>query len=250
MLTDKWVFKIKKNQFDEILKYKVRWVIHDYKQIEGLDYTDTFTTVVKSQVWKTLFTVTRKNEWRCHQSDIVTAFLYSFLDEEIYMQQLINLKEKRSEELICLLKKALYELKQSPHVWFKTLRDFLKELSFIQSEYDHNIFITVNKSMIIAVYVDDILIFNENEKVMKGMQDSLIKHFKMTDLEAVSHYLSMEVDVGEEKTTIWQSIYLSKVLKHFDCKDCKSCKISMNSGAASHIKLSTEEADKETIVYY
>ena len=72
----------------------------------------------------------------------------------------------------------------------------------------------------------------------------------MTDLEAVSHYLSIEVDIGEEKTTIQQSIYLSKVLKHFDCEDCKLCKILMNSGAVSHTKSSTEEANKETIVYY
>ena len=72
----------------------------------------------------------------------------------------------------------------------------------------------------------------------------------MTDLKAVSHYLSMEIDIGEEKTTIWQSIYLSKVLKCFDCKNCKSCKILMKSDAASHIKLLTKEADKETTVYH
>ena len=148
------------------------WVVHvthGYKQIEGLDYADTFATVVKSQAWKTLFAVARKNGWRCHQSDVVITFLYSFLDEEIYMQQPIGLEEKGSEKLICLLKKALYRLKQSSHVWFKTLRDFLKELDFIQSEYNHSIFITVDKSMIIAVYVNNILIFDKNEKVMKGM---------------------------------------------------------------------------------
>ena len=228
----------------------MRWVVHDYKQIEGLDYADTFTTVVKSQAWKTLFTVARKNRWRCHQSDVVTTFLYDFLDEEIYVQQPISLEEKGSEELVCLLKKALYRLKQSPRVWFKTLRDFLKELSFIQSEYDHSIFIAVDKSMIIAVYINNILIFGGNEKAMKGVQDSLAKCFKMTDLGAVSHYLGMEVDVGEEKTTIRQSVYLSKVLKRFGCEDCKPCKIPMDPGAASHTELLTEEADKETIVYY
>ena len=104
--------------------------------------------------------------------------------------------------------------------------------------------------MIITVYINNILIFDKNEKVMKGVQNLLIKHFKMTDLKAVSHYLSIEIDIGKEKTTIQQSIYLSKVLKCFDYEDCKSCKILMNSGAASHIKSLTEEADKKTIIYY
>ena len=49
VLTKKWVFKIKKDHFSEVLKYKTRWVIYSYKQIEDLDYTDIFTTVVRSQ---------------------------------------------------------------------------------------------------------------------------------------------------------------------------------------------------------
>ena len=51
--------------------------------------------------------------------DAVTAFLYGFLDEAIYVIQ-PTLFEK-GEDKVCLLRKALYGLKQSPRVWYQTL---------------------------------------------------------------------------------------------------------------------------------
>ena len=165
MLTGKWVFKIKKDHFSNMLKYKTWWVIHDYKQMKDLDYTETFVIIIKSQTWKTLFTVTRKNEWQCNQSDIIIIFLYDFLDKEIYIQQSLDLEQE--SELICLLKKTLYNLKQSLCVWFNTLHEFLKNLDFMQSNYNHSMFITINKFMIIVIYINDILIFRDNNKNMK-----------------------------------------------------------------------------------
>ena len=75
----------------------------------------------------------------------------------------------------------------------------------------------------------------------------LAKKFKMTDLNEISHYLNMEIEVDKEKTTIHQTVYLHKTLNIFDLKNCKSCKISMNSDTANNIMSSMEQADKETI---
>ena len=121
------------------------------------------------------------------RADVVTALLYGFLDEVIYVKQPTGIEGTGSEHLVCLLDKALYGLKQSPRAWFQTLRDFLMKLKFIQSDYDHRVFI--NHSMAIAVYVGGILIFGADEGKMKRAQDSLAKRFKMTDLGEVYHYL-------------------------------------------------------------
>jgi hypothetical protein len=46
--------------------------------------------------------------------DIKIAFLYRAIDEEIYIKQLIGLKDGTKK--VCYLNKALYELKQSPQI--------------------------------------------------------------------------------------------------------------------------------------
>ena len=85
IITGKWCFKLKKDCFGHILKYKARWVAHGYKQEKRLDYVKTFAAVVKSMSYKCLFAVEVKCGYRIRHMDVVIAFLYSFLDEIIYI---------------------------------------------------------------------------------------------------------------------------------------------------------------------
>ena len=115
VLTGRWVFKIKKDRFGNILKFKARWVAHGYKQEEGLDFTDTFASVVKPMFWKAMMAVAAKRGLKIWQMDVVMAYLFGFLDEKVYIRQSMLMKD--STMRVCLLKKALYSLKQSARVW-------------------------------------------------------------------------------------------------------------------------------------
>ena len=63
---------------------------------------------------------------------------------------------------VYFLKKALYNLKQSPRVWFQTLLDFFRKLNFHKTEANHGLFVSADKTMFIAIYIDDLLLFNGN----------------------------------------------------------------------------------------
>ena len=63
-------------------------------------------------------------------------------------------------------------------------------------------FIAVDKFMIIIIYINDILIFRDNDKNMKKIQDSLTKQFKITDLDEMSYYLDIKIDISDSKTSI------------------------------------------------
>ncbi len=52
VLCDKWVYKIKKSERDEILRYKARWIVWDFEQIQELNYTKTFVSIMKSMSYK------------------------------------------------------------------------------------------------------------------------------------------------------------------------------------------------------
>ncbi len=79
-----------------------------------------------------------KNNWEVDLVDVVTAFLYADVKEEIYMEQPIGFAEEGND--IYLLLKALYGLKQSPRKWNQTLTEFLFSLGFTRSEYDSCLF--------------------------------------------------------------------------------------------------------------
>ncbi len=56
-LTDRWVFKIKYELDENILKYKACWVVHEYKQQYEIDYNETWSEVVKSATFRMMFDI-------------------------------------------------------------------------------------------------------------------------------------------------------------------------------------------------
>lgn len=96
--------------------------------------------------------ISAKRGYRIRQMDVITAFLYGFLFEEIFIIQPTMFEDGTSR--VCLLRKALYGLKQSPRVWYQTLMDFLKKLGFHKTEADNILFVSSDKTIFIAVYVE------------------------------------------------------------------------------------------------
>ena len=70
-------------------------------------------------------------------------------------------------------------------------------------EADHGLFVSVDKTMFIAVYIVDLLLFGADidpriDDIMQNLQD----RFWMIDLGNVSNYLRMKVDIDINKKTI------------------------------------------------
>jgi hypothetical protein len=72
---DKWIYKIKRKRHDEILRHKTRWVTRDFEQIERLDYTKTFVSMIKSMNYKTMYVIIAINDWEIEQMNVKMTFL-------------------------------------------------------------------------------------------------------------------------------------------------------------------------------
>ena len=57
VLQGKWIYRHKRGPNGEIIRYKARWVIRGDQQKEGIDYTETFATVVKPMSYKLIFAI-------------------------------------------------------------------------------------------------------------------------------------------------------------------------------------------------
>ena len=122
----KWMFKRKEDTHGATdTKYKARLVAKCYSQVEGIDYNDIFSYVVKHSSICVLLALVVAHDIELEQLDVKTVFLHSELDEQIYMKQPECFIVEGKGHQVCLLKKSLYGLKQSLRQWYKRFDAFM-----------------------------------------------------------------------------------------------------------------------------
>ncbi len=226
VLRDKWIYKIKREEHDEILRYKTRWVIRDFEQIEELNYTKTFVSMIKSMSYKAMYVIIVVNDWEIEQMNVKIVFLYDKIHENVFVVQLTSFEQKINQ--VCKLNKALYDLKQSSRVWFKTLAKFLFFLDYVSLDVEFNVF--MKNDIMIVIYVNDLILTEFDLAIIFWLKNALHERFEMSDLESCIYYLDMMIVRNRRLKLLIlnQSVYVKQMLRDHEMWNCKSLVILMN----------------------
>lgn len=112
----KWVYKVKYIADGSIECYKARLVTYWFIQKEGVDYHETFSTIIKFNIVQNLVALAAENKSKIHYFAVNNAFLHGNLHEEVSRKMSPSLN-RSGLSLICKLKKSLYGLKQVSGQW-------------------------------------------------------------------------------------------------------------------------------------
>ena len=219
IITGRWVYKTKLAPDSSISSYKARYVARGFLQQYGVNYFDTFAGTLRSTTYRALIALALRQNWTIRQWDIVSAFPNAEIDTEIYMEQPEGYSQDK--DLVCLLNKALYGLKQAGRQWLLKLTSLLDKLGFISLKTDITVFIHQKLAIIIAVYVDDLLVLAKNIEIANSIYKELEKVVKLKDLGSLSYYLGIEVIPKEKGLVLTQRGYTRRLLERFDKENFK-----------------------------
>eukprot|EP00253_Pinus_taeda_P002291 PITA_02291 len=121
----KWVYRTKYGPDGKVDKHKARLVAKGFSQVEGIDYTKTFSPVAKMNSIHLVLSLVASFKWEVHQMDVKSTFLHGDLHEETYMEQPTGSIQTESS-LVCRPKKSLYGLKQAPRACDPNLINHVK----------------------------------------------------------------------------------------------------------------------------
>ncbi|GMQ11204.1 hypothetical protein CsSME_00053931 [Camellia sinensis var. sinensis] len=110
----KWVFTVKQKADGTIERYKARLVAKGFALTYGIDYRKIFTPVAKMNFIRVLFHYAATLGWPLQQLDVKNVFFRGALEKEVYMDVPSGFSSPATEGKVCLLKKTLYRLEQSP----------------------------------------------------------------------------------------------------------------------------------------
>jgi hypothetical protein len=155
--------------------------------------------------------------------DVKTIFLNRELDEKIYMDQPNGFVVKGKEQKVCKLLKFLYGLKQAPKQWHENFDTTLTGAGFAVNKTDRCVYYRYGggQSVILCLYVDDILIFGTNIDIINEVKPFLSKSFDMKDLGEAGVILNIKLIKEDSGITLSQSHYVKKVLSQFGFMDSK-----------------------------
>jgi hypothetical protein len=181
----RWVFTIKHKANGTIERFKARLVAKGYTQTYGIDYMETFAPVAKINTVCILLSLAVNLDWPLYQLDVKNAFLHGDLQEQVYMELPPRcIMQIKGSTKVCRLKKSLYRLTQSPRAWFGRFTNFMKSIGYKQSNSDHTLFLKTKKREVTAliVYVDNMIVTENNPEEQKALQNRLAQEFEMKSL--------------------------------------------------------------------
>ena len=229
----KWVFVIKKKADGSLDKYKARLVARGFTQRYGYDYDETFSPVVKATTLRVLIGLAAAFSWKIVHWDAVTAFLNGKLQVEVYMKMPPGYETPGK---VCLLRKAIYGLKQAGREWYIFATKVLISIGFTKLEEDHCLFTLKNpgRRIILALYVDDIVATSENQEALEWLQGEIKKNFKITDQGPLSSVLNVDVLRTPTGISLGQPGYINKILERFQMDSGKTAFTPLPTSGIAH----------------
>nr|GFA23384.1 retrovirus-related Pol polyprotein from transposon TNT 1-94 [Tanacetum cinerariifolium] len=111
------IYKVKLDEYGDVLKNKARLVAKGYRQGEGIDFEESFAPVARIEAIRIFIANVTSRNMNVYQMDIKTAFLNGDLKKEVYVSQPKGFVDPDHPTHVYRLKKALYGLKRAPRAW-------------------------------------------------------------------------------------------------------------------------------------
>ena len=238
------MFKYKFDEKKYFSKYKARLCARgDLQKIQQ----NTYAATLAARIFRALMALVNAFDLETCQYDAINAFVNSEIDEFIYLRPPSDWSN--DSDVLLLLLKILYGLKQSPTLWYWHFSKTLIELELNQVLGTECLY--ANNKMLIFFFVNDIAVIY-NRKFIKQIdefQKKLFIKYKMRYVEEIEWFFDIKIvrDRYYRHLFLSQDFYIDKFKVKFNIN--LSNKVSRLFLNENHVKF-IDTAIKQKIFNY
>ncbi|GKB39394.1 retrovirus-related pol polyprotein from transposon TNT 1-94, partial [Tanacetum coccineum] len=154
IITLKWIYKVKLDEYGDVLKNKARLVAKGYRQEEGIDFEESFAPVACIKAIRIFIANAASKNMTIYQMDVKTTFLNGELKEEVYVSQPEGFVDPDHLTHVYRRKKALYGLKYQALPTKKHLEALKRVFRYLKGTINWGLWYPKDTVMALTAYAD------------------------------------------------------------------------------------------------
>lgn len=244
----KWVFAVKAKD-GWVVRFKARLVARGFSQQYGVDFEETYSPVLRYKTLRILLSLICSRDMNLELMDVMTAYLNAPLKEKVYMSQPPGFEEG-GRNIVCLLHRALYGLKQSGREWHTHLDAFVLTLGFVRLSFDGCVYIKLSRTgriILLSVYVDDIpsAYFEVDRAEWEEIKQKFFAQYQIKFLGEADWFLNMRITRDRKQRLLWldQQAYVEQLLDEFGFDESKAVAVPGTLEPLSRADAPTTDAE-------
>ncbi|POV95959.1 hypothetical protein PSTT_15929 [Puccinia striiformis] len=148
--------------------------------------------------------------------DVSSAYLYSPIEEEVYVKPPTELRPELKGKVL-RLKKALYGTKQAGRCWWLHFKGILDKLDFTASEVESSLYVyrKADVSIFIWMHVDDGLVVSNSSSAMETLRSALQQHLEIKWKTNVDQIVGINIHERSSKVLLEQHLLATQVATNY-----------------------------------
>jgi hypothetical protein len=221
VLTSTWAMKKKANG-----TYRARLNARGYEQIDGEHYDENTKAapVVNEATIRIVLILMVMAGWYCELLDVKGAFLHGEFDkgQKIYMKVPEGFEKYYAWNVVLLLLRTLYGLKQAAFAFWQQLLMAFRDMEYNRSKADPCLYFcwTAIGLILWISWVDDCLVVGKKGGVLKAKEE-MMSRFDCDEVGEMKEYVGCKVERDWENGSLklTQPVLLQSFTDEFDLPD-------------------------------
>ncbi|MBW0492081.1 hypothetical protein O181_031796 [Austropuccinia psidii MF-1] len=216
VLGGKWIFAVKRTARGQIERFKARYVARGFSQKPGIDFLDVYTPTASPNSLRLLLALKVKFNLHMAVFDVNAAYLYSPIEEDVFVQAPVELRSELTGKVI-KLKKALYGTKQAVRCWWKYSRSVMESLGFRGDEIKPSIYLFKQHGafVIVWVHVDNGIVLSSSANALDSFKTKLKMKLKLNWSNHIEKIVGLNIGMGPGKLEISQPLLTKQLLDNY-----------------------------------
>jgi hypothetical protein len=212
----RWVFTVKKHPDGSIDKFCAQYVAKGFNQTLGVGCNETDAPSTLLNTLRMLMSLARQHNYATASFDISLAYLYSPIEEEVYVQLPIELFLQWKGKIM-RLKKAMYGMRQAASSWWKFFHSKMESIGFVASELEPSLFICRKDCnfFVIWLHLDNGFAMALSSLVLEELHAAMSKEMEVEWSDKVDKIVGIQIGEVDGNVEMDQHMMVEQILQGY-----------------------------------